>query len=572
MSDDGIAADRLPRRADDQRATGGEGARAARLSAQPGRWPGPFGATTSLAVVICGSAAALRIWRLSWGLPAHSGFPDEWASFTVYAPSFVPLTWASFTAHGFQYPTLYGYLIGLTTALLHGLGVLTGPVPATSMDALMVGRGLSAAMGLATIGLVALLGKRMYSPGVALSAAALMAVAPFHVMYGHIAATDVPLTALTALTMLAAHATTQGETPLSPAAGGFVAGLAFATKYTGLAMLAPVVWALLERTLRERSASRSATSALAALLGFALGTSLGCPPCVMHPGEVLGGMRHLHTVTSVHYLGFSNNCLTPTLGWYGRPYVYQLVASLPFSFGWPLYALALVGVCVAMLRRELADRLILATLVPYLVVIGGSMVVFPRYLLPLFPGLILLASRAAWVVFPWPYVRVVLLAAVWLYSLGLSATQVARFSFDQQRAVARWILEAPQFAGRLPKTIRVAVADEMVLDYFRLTKPLATAGLDFVRVARGHWFDRAADVFILPEWFEIAIERDRPSALLTRDLERLRSGAAGYRPAAHWSSSYLQRDFYTRIDPGFAADLWQGEIGFTLYVRESTAR
>src|SRR4029453_5355386 len=254
------------------------------------------------------------------------------------------------------------------------------------------GRGLAAAIGMATIAIVALLGRRMYSPGVALAGAALMAVVPFHVMHGHIAAADVPLTALTAATMLAAHATASGTGVWSAPAAGFVAGLAFATKYPGLAMLAPVGWALLERAVRERSLSRSATRALVALLGFVMGASLGCPPCLMHPDQMLASMR---AQSSLFHLGFSNNCLTPTLGWYGQPYLYEIVASLPFSLGWPLYALAVIGGCVALWRRELGDRLILATLVPYFVVIGGSNGVFPRYLLPLFPGLILLPARGA---------------------------------------------------------------------------------------------------------------------------------------------------------------------------------
>jgi len=100
-----------------------------------------------------------------------------------------------------------------------------------------------------------------------------------------------------------------------------------------------------------------------------------------------------------------------------------------------------------------------------------------------------------------------------------------------------------------------------MLDYYRLTGPLAD----------GHWFDNPLDSFVLPEWFEVAIERDMPDSPVAHDLERLRSGAAGYQRAAHWSSSYLQRDLYTALDPAFAGDLWQGEIGFTVYVRAVAA-
>jgi hypothetical protein len=84
----------------------------------------------------------------------------------------------------------------------------------------------------------------------------------------------------------------------------------------------------------------------------------------------------------------------------------------------------------------------------------------------------------------------------------------------------------------------------------------------------GHWFDAQPEVIVLPKWYEIAIRRDRHSEAAAADLDRLKSGSAGYLEARRWESSYLQQRLYTWLDPAFAADLWQGEIGFTVYVRE----
>ena len=50
-------------------------------------------------------------------------------------------------------------------------------------------------------------------------------------------------------------------------------------------------------------------------------------------------------------------------------------------------------------------------------------------------------------------------------------------------------------------------------------------------------------------------------------LKLFESGAIGYSPAARWRSSYFTEGLYTAIDPAFAVDLWQGEIGFTIYER-----
>jgi len=269
-------------------------------------------------------------------------------------------------------------------------------------------------------------------------------------------------------------------------------------------------------------------------------------------------MQHEQLFTSVFARGCTNNVLTPSLGWYGKPYFYQLFASLPYALGWPLYALALAGIVVAARRRELADRIVLSAILPYFAFMGSQQVVFPRYLLPLFPGLIVLAGRALLAADRWHRVRGALFATVWIYSMVLTATQVARFSRGQQAAVAQRI------AQRNLGKVRVAVPD-FPLDYFALARPFAQAKLVQVPVTDGHWFDQRAEFFVLPEWYAIAIRRDRPDGPAARDLQRLESGRAGYRFVARWRSSYLQRDLYTHLDPAFAGDLWQGEIGFDVY-------
>src|SRR5204863_272339 len=127
---------------------------------------------------------------------------------------------------------------------------------------------------------------------------------------------------------------------------------------------------------------------VAVLAGFTLVVPLACPPCVLHADRMLAAMTRFHTVTEMGW-PFQNNYLVPSLGWYGRPYLYQLVAGLPFGLGWPLAVVALAGGVVALRRHDLADRIALAALLPYFLVICTSRVTFSRHLLPLVPGLIL---------------------------------------------------------------------------------------------------------------------------------------------------------------------------------------
>jgi hypothetical protein len=500
-----------------------------------------------------------------------------------YVRAFLPLSWASFEQQTALYPTLYGYAVGLAAVALDALGVLATAARRHQLfrpppEAFLVARGVAAAASIATVALVGMTAARLYSRRVGLAAAALAAVAPFEVVYAHVASPDVPLATLTVLTLYLAWRIANGAPasagtaeprralaePTWAAAAGLAAGAATGTKYTGLALTVPVAWAVAERALARRSWRVAATLAVVAGLGFAAGAALACPPCVLHADRVLAAMRSHLAVNTDLYAHLHNAHLAPALGWYGRPYAYQLVAAFPFVLGWPLYALSLVGVAVAAWRRERADRIILATIVPYFLVMAGSMVVYPRYLLPLLPALVILGARAATLVRA-RRVRLAVLAAVWIYALAFGASQVARFSLDQQEEVARWIATAARREGF--RRVRVGVP-KMVLDYYRLAAPLAAARLTRVELADGVWFTDPPEFFVLPEWYEIAIERDMPAGPAARDLARLRSGAAGYREAARWRSWYLQRRLYTRLDPAFAGDLWQGEIGFSVWVRE----
>src|SRR5262249_52527689 len=153
---------------------------------------------------------------------------------------------------------------------------------------------------------------------------------------------------------------------------------------------------------------------------------------------------------------------------------------------------------VAVWRHELADRVLLAGLLPYFVAIGRSQLVFPRYLMPLFPPLVLLAARAALGSEQRSRIGATVLVVVFLYSFVLAASQVTRFSTDQQRSVVRWITEHQgRVAGASP--LQVGVADlSGGLGYDQLERPLTRAGFAYLPLDDGHWFDERPPVFVLP--------------------------------------------------------------------------
>jgi hypothetical protein len=105
-------------------------------------------------------------------------------------------------------------------------------------------------------------------------------------------------------------------------------------------------------------------------------------------------------------------------------------------------------------------------------------------------------------------------------------------------------------------------------NYFALREPLRRVGIRQRTAATGHWLDGRPEAFVLPEWRATSIRRDRKYASARHALARLESGRAGYREVGRWGSSYLQQGFYTWLDPAFATDLYMGEIGFRVYLRD----
>jgi hypothetical protein len=264
----------------------------------------------------------------------------------------------------------------------------------------------------------------------------------------------------------------------------------------------------------------------------------------------------------VTWAGFPTDHLVPTLGWSGHPWLYQLVASLPFLLGLPLYLLVLVGVVRAVARHDRDDRVLLAFLVAWFGVVGASRVTFARYLLPLVPALVPLAAR---VLAARPAGIAIAIVAT-LYGTALSASQVARFSWSSQSAVAAWI----QANVRRPddKPLSVEFVSMLKGGYYRLGDPLKRAGFDVTERQDARWLEARPDVFVLPDWHAMTLRRDSPGSPATRSLDRVERGETDY-VLVHSIPSrwYLQRSWDEWIDPGLASQLYQGDLGFRVFVR-----
>jgi hypothetical protein len=475
------------------------------------------------------------------------------------------------------YPTLYEYATQAVHAATTGSGVFTSPdgtivvrdaetevndPPFVSVIA--AARTVSTIAGVLGIAAIAIAGTCLYGATTGVLAAFLLATSPFDILQTHVASVDALLAALGTCVLLCSWHLARRGTVVAALLAGIVVGLGFATKYTGLAFICPAAWAVIEAS-RSRARLRTLTRLGTALaLGTIVGAVVGCPRCALQPGTVRDILLWHQSLAADP--PFDGNRLADSVGWYARHWLYQLVAALPYVLGLPTYLLALVGIVRAAWRRGLGDRLVLALLLPYFLVIGAATATFPRHLLVLVPGLVLLAG-AAMARLPSRGLRWTVIVITVGYSFALSATHVARIGWYQQDETARAI------AARVTMSNGVAGARVAFPDYgpyFRLHQPFRQAGLAPEPREAGTWFTHPAPFFVVPAWYATVLRRDEREPVLLRDLDALETGRTDYRVlhriAVPW---YLQQPLDAWLDPALAVDLWQGAIGFTIYERQT---
>ena len=359
-----------------------------------------------LTIVVLG--LALRLAGAQWGLPnsqhLHSYHPDE-----------VMLVGAALTANplaGQFDPDYYNYgsLTIFILRVAYDVANVIAPVGPEAWEVMarfhVLGRLLSVLLGAATVLLVFDIGRRLGGRVAGLAAAAVIAVAPGHVVHSHYLTVDVPATFLTAATLSVALRLLAKRSMGMAALAGACAGLAAATKYNA----SPVIRAPLAARLlgpREGSVASRETGAgggarraagwlgvlgaaalpAAACLVAAAGAFLaGCPGVLLNQQaflrDILYEARHVQTG---HGLLFEKTL---------PAWAYHVVVSLRFALGIPLLAVALAGIARASRQRSRADLVLAAWVIPYYLLIGAAQVKFLRYTLPLLPPLAVWSGAA----------------------------------------------------------------------------------------------------------------------------------------------------------------------------------
>jgi hypothetical protein len=330
----------------------------------------------------------LRLWGIGFGLP-ELFHPDE----PAYVLQALAVGRGLPDGLTFANPPLHKYILVGEYAAVYGVerlaGATTSPQDfiaqfrADPSLLYLIARATSAVVGAATALAALALGAAVHGRRVGLIAAWLTGLSYLLVRDSHFGVNDALVTLLVTSALVFCVRIARGGARADYLLAGGLAGLAFATKYHGIAVLGPLV---LAHVLRPGGRRRIRDLLLG--LGMCLAAGIiAFPSLLTETGRVLHDVYvHLYVSATSGYDG-----LDPSGG-----YVYYARALL-VGLGWPLLLATLLGLVlgIAVRGRRTPGVLVLGVLpVGLIVVLGGQQLFFARFLLPILPALLVEAALA----------------------------------------------------------------------------------------------------------------------------------------------------------------------------------
>ena len=281
------------------------------------------------------------------------------------------------------------------------------------LDMRYVGRTLSALADVGTVLLVFVLGRRLYSRNAGLLAAALTALAVIHIQHSHFYRPETFTVLLTLACIWATLRMVEKRRLRDSALLGLMLGLALAPKVNVLPLLAPLAlgyayrvldeaegrWAAITPEMVQKIAGHALLAGVVALAVFFVTTPYAFIDIGAFLGDVMAQTRMARnaglwpfTVQYVDTPAFLYQIQQTTVWGLGLPLGVVAWLSIPFTAVIALHALISTGQR-HISNRARADLLLLAWVVPSLLFYESFEVRFLRYLFPLMPVMILLASR-----------------------------------------------------------------------------------------------------------------------------------------------------------------------------------
>ncbi|HEV8724362.1 MAG TPA: glycosyltransferase family 39 protein, partial [Candidatus Binatia bacterium] len=350
-----------------------------------------------LFVILAGTS--VRFYGLDWGLPYHFHTDERFV-----AVSAERLRTAEFIAqltdqpYFFLYPPFISYLLIGLVNLVSFFHPFSPTEPAGGTLYYLMGRGITACFGSATLVVIYLLGKRLYTESTGLLAAAFLAFSVLHVRDSHFYFPDVPFTFFVLLVVLFAAKIAQEGRIQSYIFSGIFAGVGMATKQTAVMTLPVIVTAHAIAMFKHQEASR-ATYKKVIFSGRFWGLLLlpmfvaALTFLLLDPFVLINPRRFLQMSQILEQFVRGINQPHWTFQFTGTTISYWFTNLLYFGMGPLLEFVSLVGLLWAVVQRKTADVLVLAFLVPYFYFVGEGYMKFIRYAIPLLPFLCLLGAR-----------------------------------------------------------------------------------------------------------------------------------------------------------------------------------
>ena len=419
-----------------------------------------------LLVVPLALGLALRLWGIGWGLPAvyEEAYPFKKAwEMWGWGPEGLDLN-----PHFFNYPTFFFYLQFIGQGLLYVVLKLSGQI-ASALDFrvlyeldktpfYLLGRGIAAAFGTATIAATFALARRAAGAWAGGIAAFLVALNQTHITKSQAIEVDVPMTLLATLCALFALRIAHDGRRRDYILAGLCGGLAMSTKYNGALMALPIVVAHLVARRGAASAEplrpatrdrRRAGAAVApraqhrwllfAGLVFAAVFLLTSPYVLLDRQAFWLGFNYERQHMRIGHFGLDD---TPAFLWYMR----VLGTSL---LGLPMALAAAAGlVWYTAIKRRTWAWVVAAFPLVYIALISSWSMKAERYMIPILPIAATFAAaltvelvsrlraRAAWAPAVAAALGTVIMA---IPSVQAAVREAARLRGDTRTLARRWI-------------------------------------------------------------------------------------------------------------------------------------
>jgi hypothetical protein len=332
----------------------------------------------------------IRFRHNGYGLPYVYNY-DEATHFTNRAVSFFG---DDLNPGYFQNPSAFTYLAYLTMRFIYGLlgvhlqhGTVIRQFNGNPTPIWELARGLAAVLAMLGAAGVFWAGRRLWNAGVGLAAAAILAFAFLPVTYSRIAVTDVGTFLPVALALYGALRVYERGLRRDYLLAGAATGLAVGFKYTAGLAIVPLIlaggirfWRSPAPLPRRRELLDLVLAGVALVAVFAITT----PYFFVHPIQALYQIKNQASAAGgTAKLGQSQE----------GGFVYYL-KSFTWGFGWAATAAAIAGAVIELRRDRLRGLLLVSFPIVLFLYMGVQSRYFGRWMLPMYPVLVLLAGVA----------------------------------------------------------------------------------------------------------------------------------------------------------------------------------